>query len=250
MKNPLLQYVLRLGDDAVVLGHRLSEWCSRAPILEEDLALTNIALDYIGRAASLLEYAAECEGQGNSADDLVYRRDERHYYNHLLVELPNGDFAQTMVRQFLFSAYDLLLCTELSGSRNERLAGIFQKAVKEAKYHRNHAANWLIRLGNGTEESHIRTQKAVDWLWPFTGDLFDMGDTDLVLLEEGIACDLHTLKQIWLRDTQQVFIEAGLKVPSDVYMHTGSRHGIHTEYLGHLLAEMQFLVRAHPTASW
>ena len=250
MKANLFDYLVRLGDDSVVLGHRLAEWCSNAPLLEEDLALSNIALDHIGRALSIFEYAAELEGAGQTADQLVYLRDERHYHNHLLAEQPNGDFAHSMVRQFFFSAYDLLVATELSSCADERLAAIFQKAVKEVQYHRNHAANWLLRLGKGTTESHERSQAAVNVLWPYTGELFEMSDLDRSLLADGIGCDLHALHMIWDKDVRQILANANLEIPKNVYMHTGGTIGVHTEYLGHMLAEMQFLVRAHPTATW
>jgi ring-1,2-phenylacetyl-CoA epoxidase subunit PaaC len=246
----LFQYCLRLGDDAVILGHRLSEWCSQAPILEEDLALTNFALDYIGRAEDVFEYAASLEGKGRSGDDLVYRRPERQYYNHLITEQPNGDFAQTIARQFLFSSFDCLHLEELTRSQDATLAGIAAKGIKEAKYHLRHATDWVFRLGDGTPESHSRMQAALDKLWMFTGELFEMDDIDLMLLEAGIACDLHTIKPVWQKQVAQVIAGATLQLPADGYMQTGSRQGVHTEYLGHILSEMQYLVRAYPDATW
>lgn len=240
MESPLFQYLLRLGDDSLILGHRLAEWCSRAPMLEEDLALTNMALDHIGRAKSIFEYAAVFEGQGNSADDLAFGRDERHYYNILMTEAPNGDFAVTMTRLFLFSSFDVLRLEELSNSKDETIAGIAQKGVKESRYHCRHAADWLRRLGRGTEESQRRAQEALDSLWTYTAEMFEMDDTEIVLIEEGIGCDLHTLREIWKKDVAEVISGAGLKLPEGGYMHFGGRRGVHTEALGHILAEMNY----------
>jgi ring-1,2-phenylacetyl-CoA epoxidase subunit PaaC len=248
--DALFHYCLRLGDDAVILGHRLAELCSRGPFLEEDLALTNIALDYTGRAELFFQYAAELEGKGHSADDLVYRRPERRYYNHLLCERPNVDFGHTIVRQFLFSVYDRYLLEELGGAKDTRLAEIAVKALKETRYHLSHAADWMVRLGRGTEESHRRVQQALNDLWTYTGELFEMDDVDLLLLEHGIAADLHTLRALWQAEVKQTLDRAGLQRPADGYMQTGSRKGIHSEHLGHLLAEMQYLVRAYPQAAW
>ena len=240
MESPLLQYLFRLGDDSLILGHRLSEWCSRAPMLEEDLALANMALDHIGRAKMLLEYAASFEAMGHSADDLAFGRDERHYYNLLITEVPNGDFAVTMVRMFLFSAFDVLRLEELSTSHDEMLAGIAQKGVKESRYHRRHAADWIWRLGKGTDESRRRVQRALHTIWPFTDEMFDMDDTERVLIEEGIGCDLHTLREIWKKDVSEVISNAGLTLPEDGYMHRGGRNGVHTEALGHIISEMNY----------
>jgi ring-1,2-phenylacetyl-CoA epoxidase subunit PaaC len=250
MEKALFHYLLRLGDDSVVLGHRLAEWCSKAPLLEEDLALTNISLDHIGRALSLFEYAAEVEGKGRTADNLVYTRGERHYYNHLLVEQPNGDFAHTMVRQLFFSTYDFLVCMELSKSTDSRLSGIFQKGIKEATYHRNHAAHWILRLGCGTDESRRRVLAGIEAMWPYIGDLFEMHDHDRLLLQLGVSCDLHTLRLLWEKEVAQYLQDAGLVMPTQGYQYTGSNGGVHTEHLGHMLSEMQFLVRAYPDAVW
>ncbi|MCC7246528.1 MAG: phenylacetate-CoA oxygenase subunit PaaC [Saprospiraceae bacterium] len=240
MESPLLQYLFRLGDDSLILGHRLAEWCSRAPTLEEDLALTNMSLDHIGRAKMILEYAASFEALGRDADELAFGRDERHYHNLLITEVPNGDFAVTMVRMFLFSAFDVLRLDELSSSEDETLAGIAQKGVKESRYHRRHAADWIWRLGKGTDESHRRTQQALNSLWGYTAEMFDMDDTERVLLEEGIGCDLHTLREIWKKDVNEVFTNAGLTLPEDGYMHRGGRNCVHTEALGHIIAEMNY----------
>lgn len=248
--NALYQYCLRLGDDAVVLGHRLAEMCSRGPFLEEDLALTNIALDYTGRAQLYFEYAAEIENRGRNGDDLVYRRPEREFYNHLLCEQPNTDFAYVIVREFLFAAYDRFLLDDLCAGKDARLVEIAAKTLKETRYHLAHASDWMIRLGCGTEESSARMQRALDALWPYTGELFEMDDVDLQLLEQGIAADLHTIRSLWQTEVRQTLQRAKLRQPADGYMHTGSRKGVHTEHLGHLLAEMQYLVRAYPEAVW
>lgn len=248
--NALFFYCLRLADDALVLGHRLAELCSRGPFLEEDLALTNIALDLTGRAQLFYQYAAELEGQGRSADDLVYRRPERQFYNHLLCEQPNTDFGYVMVRQYLFAAFDQFLLEELAVSTDERLAEIAAKALKETRYHLAHAGDWLVRLGQGTDESHTRVQQALDALWPYTGELFEMDDVDLQLIEAGAGADLHTVRNRWQAEVQALIQRAGLRLPADGYMHSGSRKGVHSEYLGHMLSEIQYLVRAYPEASW
>lgn len=248
--DAIYHYCLRLGDNALILGHRLAELCSRGPFLEEDLALTNIALDYTGRAQLYFDYAAELEGRGRNADDLVYRRPEREFYNHLLCEQPNRDFGFTIARQFLFSAYDRFLLEELGASQDTRLAEIAVKALKETRYHLSHAADWMVRLGQGTDESRQRMQQALDALWTYTGELFEMDDVDLQLLEEGVAADLHTVHALWQKEISDTLKRAGLQQPADGYMQTGSRKGIHSEYLGHLLSEMQYLVRAYPEAIW
>ncbi len=248
--DALFLYCLRLADDALILGHRLAELCSRGPFLEEDLALTNIALDFTGRAQLFYQYAAELEGKGHSADDLVYRRPERRFYSHLLCEQPNTDFGYVIVRQYLFSAFDQLLLEELAVSKDTRLAEIAAKALKETRYHLAHSNDWLHRLGLGTDESRSRVQKALDDLWAYTGELFEMDDVDLQLLEAGVAADLHTVRNRWQAEVPQQIARAGLRQPADGYMHTGSRNGIHSEYLGHMLSEIQYLVRAYPAAAW
>lgn len=249
-KDATYYYTLRLGDNALILGHRLSELCSKGPILEEDLALTNIALDLIGRAQALLKYASELEGKGRTEDDIAYRRAENNYYNHLLTEQPNGDFAHTIARQLFVSVFEYLFYTELEKSRDERLAAIASKAVKEIRYHRQHAIDWTLRLGDGTEESHQRMQKAVNDLWMYTGELFEMDEVDAHLMRDGVAIDMIPLKMQWQNDIKVVLSKATLMYPDDLYMQTGSRKGIHTEHLGHILSEMQYLQRAYPDATW
>jgi len=243
-------YLLRLGDNALVLSHRLSEWCSNAPLIEEDLALTNFSLDMIGRAQALLKYAGEVEGKGRTEDDLAYKRAERKFYNNLIMELPNGDFAFTMARQLFVSAFECLLFEALSNSKDETIAAIAAKTLKEVKYHRAHAEDWVIRLGDGTEESYQRMQHAVNALWMYTGELFEADEVDAELIKESIAVDQNSLRPQWHEYIGQVLAEAKLQVPADGYMQTGSRKGIHTEHLGHILSEMQYLQRAYPDATW
>lgn len=243
-------YALRLGDNALVLGHRLSELCSRGPILEEDLALTNISLDLIGRAQAFLKYAGQVEGHGRSEDDLAYRRPEHEIHNYLLLEQPNGDFAYTIARQFYISVFENLFFSELQKSKDETLAAIAVKSLKEIKYHKQHATDWVLRLGDGTQESHVRIQNALNDLWMYTGELFEMDHLDTYLLHQHIAVDTAALKNAWLNEISSVLTEATLSLPEDTYMQTGSKKGIHTENLGHILSEMQYLQRAYPDAKW
>ena len=246
----LLDYTLRLADTALILGHRLSEWIGHAPILEEEMALGNIALDLIGEARALYSYAGEVEGKGRDEDALAYRRDAGGFRNLLLVEQPNGDFAATIVRQFLFSAFAPPFWRMLAASRDATLAAIAAKSEKEAAYHLRHAGEWLIRLGDGTEESHRRAQAALDELWPYTGELFERDAVEDPLIAAGIAVDPETLRPEWQRTVSAVLAEATLKAPERVWMQSGGRSGRHSEHLGHLLATMQFLQRAYPGATW
>ncbi|MGH7636865.1 MAG: 1,2-phenylacetyl-CoA epoxidase subunit PaaC [Gemmatimonadaceae bacterium] len=248
MKQDLVEYLLRLGDDRLVLGHRLSEWCGHAPILEEDIALANIALDLVGQANLLLTLAAKMEGKGRDADALAYLRDAIDYRNALLVELPNGDFAVTIARQFLFSTYALLQADALRQSAQNDLAGIAAKMHKEAKYHVRHSGEWILKLGDGTDESHGRLQTAVDDVWRYTGELF-LGD-DLERRLTKIAVDSSTLERPWADQVLSVLQRAGIQVPEVKWMQRGGRQGRHTEHLGHMLGEMQVLQRQHPGATW
>jgi ring-1,2-phenylacetyl-CoA epoxidase subunit PaaC len=249
-KEALFNYALRLGDHALILSHRLCEWCSWGPFLEEDIALSNIALDFLGQANFLLEYAAELEGKGRTADDLAYRRDEREFFNPKMVELPNKDFAFTIARQFLLDAFHVPFYEALTKSTDNQLAAIAAKALKEVKYHLRHSSMWIKRLGDGTEESHQRIQKAFDDLWMYTGELFEENEIDQILQKEGIAVDLKPVKNQWDATVNEVLAEATLKRPEDGWMQTGRLNGIHTEHLGYILAEMQFLPRAYPDAKW
>ena len=245
----MFEYLLRLGDDRLVLGHRLSEWCGHGPVLEEDIALANVALDLIGQATHFLKLAGQVEGKGREEDALAYLRDAIDYRNVKLVELPNGDFGRTIVRQFLFDAWSVLLLEKLQGAAHAELAGIAAKAYKEARYHVRHSGEWVLRLGDGTEESHRRAQTALDELWPYTGELFAAAEADR-LLAGGIAPDPAALKPSWGDLVSDVVRRATLILPADGYMHSGGRQGRHTEHLGHLLDEMQILARSHPGAKW
>lgn len=249
-QDALFKFLLRLGDQAFIQGHRLSEWCSKAPLLEEDLALTNMALDYIGRSQAILKYAGEIEAKGRTEDDLVYKRAERDFYNPLISELPNGDFAYTIAKQLFISIYEKLVFDALSGSKDEIVSSISKKTIKEVKYHFVHARDWCYRLGLGTDLSHDKMQKAVNQIWMYTGDLFDVEAEDLLLLKEGIGLDLNSIKENWLAEVKQVFVHANINVPTVDYMQSGSKKGIHTEYLGYVLSEVQYLQRAYPDAKW
>lgn len=249
-EEALFEYTLRLGDNALILGHRLSEWTSHGPILEEDIALSNIGLDMLGHAEAFLKYAAEVEEKRRTADDLAFKRPEREFLNTLLVEQPNGNFAQTIARQFFKDGFDIILFAQLSDSKDETLSAIAAKSLKEIKYHLRHSSQWVIRLGDGTEESHQRMQDGVEAMWPYTGEQFEMTEADEVLIQEGIAVDLKSIQPEWEKMVSDVLEEATLKKPEDVFMHSGSRKGVHTEKLGFLLAEMQYLPRAYPDAKW
>lgn len=249
-KQAFYNYYLRLGDNNLVLGQRLAEWCSRGPILEEDLALVNISLDLFGQAEIIFEYAAELEGKSRSADDIAFLRDERQYYNALLVEQPNGDFAFTMIRQLLFSAFAKHLYEALSASNDEKLSALAAKALKEVKYHFRHSREWIIRLGNGTKESKQRVQHALDELWRFTTDLFVMNQTDNELIEKGISVSSDEIQVKWKATVVEVLNEAHLRIPENDFMITGGYDRTHTEHLGHLLCEMQYLQKLYPQAKW
>ena len=250
LKQAVFQYCLRLGDSSLVIGHRLSEWCGHGPILEEDIAMTNIALDLVGQARTILAYAAEVEGKKRTEDDLAYMRDVRDFRNVLLVEQANGDFACTMIRQFLFSTYQFFLYEELKKSKDKTIAAFAEKSLKEVSYHFRHSSEWVLRLGDGTSESHERAQNAIHDLWMFTGDMFDQDEIETLLLKEGIACDLKKIKLNWENKVAEIFTKATLTVPTNTWMMTGSREGKHTEQLGYILAEMQFLPRAYPGTQW
>jgi ring-1,2-phenylacetyl-CoA epoxidase subunit PaaC len=248
--DPCFEYLLRLGDNALILSHRLSEWCGHGPVLEEDLALTNVALDLLGQAQFWLGYAGEREGRGRDADALAYRRDAWDFRNVLLVEQPNGDYAETMARQFFFDAWHELLLKELIHSRDPRIADIAAKALKEVRYHLDRSRLWVVTLGDGTEESHERMQRAVDNLWSYTGELFEVDAIDTALVAEGVAPDASQLLEPWRATVSETLREATLEMPGPRWMHTGGKKGVHTESLGYILAEMQFLPRAYPEATW
>lgn len=247
----LFQYLLRLGDNTLVLGHRVSEWCGKAPVLEEDIALANTALDLIGQTQMWLGLAAEVEGADRTADDLAFLRDVWDFRNLLMLERPNLDFGHTMMRQFLFDAFNVALLTRLQNSSNERIAEIAAKSVKEAKYHVERSADTVIALGDGTAESHARMQSALDLLWPFAGEMFIADEVDAAMLDAGIAPDLAELQPEWHRFVQGVLDAATLNIPEGDFAHKGGKTGRqHTEHLGHMLAAMQWLQRAYPGATW
>ncbi len=249
-ETPHLTYVLRLADTALVNAHRLSEWCGHAPMLEEDLALVNIALDLLGQARLLYEHAAGLEGKGRTEDDLAYLRDAPQFKNLLIAELPRGDFAFTIVRQTLLSAFFHPFWQQAVGSTDRTLAGIAGKAEKEVAYHLRHAGAWLVRLGDGTEESRRRTVEALETLWPYTGELFEVDTVGEAMIEAGIAPDPATIRPVFEESVDRLLGEAGLERPVAGWMQTGGLRGVHTEHLGHMLAVMQHLQRAYPGAVW
>ncbi len=243
-----VRYATGLGDDALILAQRLSEWVSRAPQIEEDIALANISLDLLGQARTLLTYAGELEGAGRDEDDLAFVREEHDFRNVQLVEIPNGDFAVTIARQLVFSAYQYELYSALLDSTDATLAALAGKAVKEVAYHRDHARQWTLRLGDGSTESHTRMQAALDRVWPYVDELFEADPAAGEL--PGVAVDASTLRPTWAAFVEPVVAEATLSVPHPTWRARGGRRGVHTEHLGHLLPEMQYLHRAHPGAKW
>lgn len=249
--TPVAQYALRLGDDALVLAQRLGEWAAKAPELEEDVALTNLALDLLGQARALLSYAGQVEAAGRDEDALAFLRDERDWVNVQLVEQPGGDFAETIARQLYFSAYQFELYGRLVDSVDETLAAVAAKAVKEVAYHRDHAAQWVIRLGDGTAESHSRMQDGLARMWPYVAELFEPDELEQRLVGRGIAVDSSSLRAPWQQFVDGVLAEATVAVPEGSWTAPGGgRRGIHTESFGYLLAEMQHLHRSHPGARW
>jgi ring-1,2-phenylacetyl-CoA epoxidase subunit PaaC len=244
------EYLLRLADDRLVLGHRNSEWCGHGPILEEDIALANIALDLIGEATLFYKLAGEAEGNGRTEDALAYFRDAIDFRNVLMVELPKGDFGVTIVRQFLFSVFTTLQMDALRKSANAELAGVATKALKESTYHVRHAAQWVVTLGNGTDESRERAQHAVNELWRYTGELFLADDVDRAAARDGSGVDPGTLEEPWRAQVDDILARATLTIPNVGYMQRGGRLGRHSEHLGHMLSEMQIVARSHPGASW
>ena len=249
-KDDLFKYVLALGDDALILGQRLSEWAYKAPFLEEDIALSNISLDMFGRANLFLEYVTSLNGDDTTADDLAFKRNEREFTNHLLCEQPNGNFADTIVRQFFLDAFNKLFLEKLIDSKDNQLSAISQKSIKETNYHIRHSSKWIIRLGFGTAESHAKVQSSINNLWMFTEELFEMNKNDIQMADQNIGVDCRKLKPAWNKTVNDIFAEATLKRPEDGHMTTGGRQGIHTEHLGHMLSDMQYLQRSYPDAKW
>ena len=245
-----VEYVLRLGDNALILGQRLSEWCGRAPVLEEDLALANMARDLIGQSRLLLTHAGRLEGKGRDEDQMAFLRVERDYRNLTMVEVPNEDFGRTTVRNFLFSAFQVLLWEKLVASSDSELAAIAAKSLKEARYHLNHSAEWVIRLGDGTEVSHARTQAALDYLWPYSAELFAANPTDDAVSAAAIGPAWGELEAAWEAMVLPVLSEATLVVPARTPFKTFGKFGRHSEHMGHLLATMQYMQRTYPGATW
>ena len=249
--NSHIKYLLRIADSNLILGQRLAEWCGHGPVVEEDIALTNISLDLIGQAKILYNHISQVEGAGKSEDDYAFLRDELDFYNFLLSEQENGDFGVTIARQYFFSQFFELYYTQLLNSKDEELAGFAAKSLKECQYHVKHTREWMLRLGDGTEESHERIQAAVNQLWEFTGEMFAMDEVDQEMIDAGIGVDLAPIHEEWMSLVRATFDEATIAMPAeDTYMHLGGKQGRHTERLGYLLAEMQFLQRAYPGAEW
>jgi ring-1,2-phenylacetyl-CoA epoxidase subunit PaaC len=268
-----LDYTLRLADEALIIGHRLGEWCGHGPVLEQDIALTNTALDHLGRARSLYQYAAEqfnalpaeqrktyftstalqnivANGERIDEDDLAFLRDGWDFKNILLVEQPNGDWAYTIARSFFYDVFNCLFFTELEKSKDQTLSSVAEKSLKEVTYHLRWSSEWVIRLGDGTDESHLRMQQAVNELWMYTGEMFVMNETDQAMLQQGTGPDLGGLKQPWLERVESVFEEATLVLPTATWMQQGGKDGRHTEHLGYILSELQFMQRAYPGMEW
>jgi ring-1,2-phenylacetyl-CoA epoxidase subunit PaaC len=262
-ESALINFTLHLADNSLILGHRNSEWAGHGPILEQDIAISNIALDLIGQSRNLYQYAAELINKhpGHSTfsidydraiteDDLAYLREEREFKNCLLVEQPNGDWAQTILRQFFFSTYQYYFYKELLNSKDTQLAAIAEKSLKETTYHLRWSSEWVIRLGDGTEESNKRIKQALDQLWMFTGELFEPADYETSVIEHGIGVDISALKSKWQEKVHAIFEEATLEIPGAIANQSGGKRGIHSEHLGFILAEMQYLQRAYPNSNW
>lgn len=249
-KEALYNYLLRLGDNAAILGHQLSQWCGHGPELEEDIAIINTALDLLGHARSLYTYAAQVEGKGRTEDDLAYLREEREYTNALITELPNGHYGDTIARQLLVDQFNFLVFSELVNSKDETIAAIAAKAIKEIRYHLRRSKEWTLRLGDGTEESHDKIQQSFNDVWMYTGDLFVQNESDAEIIKAGIGPDMKNLYPVWKANVKAVLEEATLKMPEESWMQSGSKAGKHTEHMGYLLAELQYMQRAYPGCEW
>ncbi len=246
----LVKYCLRIGDSSLILGQRMAEWCSKGPILEEDIALSNIGLDLFGQSRTMLTYAGELEGKGRTENDFAFKRLERDFYNNLLSEQPNGHFGDTVIRNMLHSAFYFHLYSALTKSTDSQISGFAVKSLKEVTYHLRHSAEWTVRLGDGTEESHDKVQESLNNIWEYTEDLFAMNEVDKVLISEDIAIDLNKIRPLWNDTINSIIERATLTRPEDGYMQKGSLNGMHSEALGHLLTELQFLPRAYPQDKW
>ena len=249
-KSKVVQYILSLGDNPLILGQRLGEWCGHGPVLEVDMALTNIALDLLGQTRSYFQYAAELEGKGRTEDDFAFLRDVREYRNVLLVEQPNQDFAFTIVRQFFFDSFHHLFLQHLRRSNDEQLAAIAAKSLKEVTYHLRFSSEWMLRLGDGTQESHEKMQTAVNELWMYVGELCSPSPLDIEMAELGIGVDLSSLKGSFEHNTREILSEATLDIPESSWSQSGGRTGTHTEHLGYLLADLQYMQRTYPDSTW
>ncbi len=250
MTNSLINYTLHLADNALIIGHKNSEWTGHGPALEQDIALTNIALDLIGQARYFYQYAAELIGNNTTEDSLAYLRDVPDFKNILLVEQTNGDWAKTILRQFFFSTYQYFFYQKLQRNNDERLAAIAEKSLKEVTYHLRWSSEWVIRLGDGTQESKERMNNAIDTLWAFSGEMFEAAEYEKDLLAENISVDVSLIKNDWMQKVKSVFEEATLHIPGNIWMQSGGKNGMHSEHLGYILAEMQFLQRAYPDSNW
>jgi ring-1,2-phenylacetyl-CoA epoxidase subunit PaaC len=250
MKENLIQYIYGIGDNCLILGQRLGEWCGHGPSLETDIALTNISLDLFGQTRSYFQYAAQLLGAKATEDTVAFLRYEHEYRNVLLVELPNKDFAYTVARQYLFDVYHKLLLTELQNSKDETLSVIAKKSLKEVNYHVRFSGDWVIRLGDGTHHSHEKIQKAIDDLWPYIDELFHQTEADKVMIDEGVGVDTSMLKEKYYDIVKALLIESTLAIPEGKYFHKGGKNGVHTEHMGYLLAEMQYMQRAYPNMTW
>jgi len=256
MDNFLISYTLHLADTTLILAQRNAEWCGHGPILEQDIAITNISLDLLGQSRNFYQYAATLINQlttkpiNESEDSLAYLRKERDFKNLLLAEQPNGDWGQTILRQYLFSQYQYLFFEKLQHSKDEQLAAIAAKALKEIKYHLRWSSEWVIRLGDGTEESKSRMIKAIEELWRYTGEMFTSTAYEVQAAADGIGIDCFLLKDDWFQKVQLIFDEAGLPLPAKTFMQTGGKEGVHTEHLGYILTELQYLQRAYPNSVW
>ena len=248
--TPKLDYILHLADNSLILGQRLGEWCGHGPVLEQDIALTNIALDVIGQARYFYQYAAEIEGNGKTEDYYPYFRGEREFKNILLLEQPNGDWAHTITRQFFYDNFCQLFYTRLLESTDAQLAAIASKAIKEVNYHLKFSSEWMIRMGDGTEESHRRVAEAVENLWEFTGEMFEQAYYEIPMVQEGVSVDVASLKAEWLKRVNEVFAEATLTVPGKTWFQSGGKTGVHSEYLGLILTDLQYIQRAMPGLNW
>lgn len=250
MNKAHFEYLLRIADNCLIHGQRIAEWCGHGPILEEDIALSNTSLDYIGQATNVYKHAAELEGNGRDEDQLAFLRDAPEFKNVLLLELPNGDYSYTIAKQFLFSSWYYFFLEKLTQSSDDFLKAFAEKSIKEVKYHVQHSRDWVLRMGDGTEESHQRISKSIQELWEYTPELFEMDDVDQQMLSEGKGVDLKALHASWYQLVTDTLKEATIGIPADGWGHSGGKKGRHSEYLGFILAEMQFLQRAYPNAKW